>query len=95
MGHRVNLHESEELFKDAIQATAEHYLLQNIFIEKNYWLTLALYPLCKGTLRYFLNTLNLKLPENIKVVPILTHAYFKQNCTLIDFFNKNEVRIIF
>jgi len=44
MGHRVKLHEFEELFKDAIQATAEHYLLQNIFIEKDYWLTLALYP---------------------------------------------------
>ncbi len=34
MGDRVNLHESEDLFRDAIQATAEHFKLQNFFFEK-------------------------------------------------------------
>ncbi|MDD2219596.1 MAG: nucleotidyl transferase AbiEii/AbiGii toxin family protein [Desulfoplanes sp.] len=46
----MNLHESEELFKDAIQATAEHFNLQNIFIEKDYWLTLALYRISQTSL---------------------------------------------
>ncbi|WP_031480463.1 nucleotidyl transferase AbiEii/AbiGii toxin family protein [Maridesulfovibrio frigidus] len=46
----MKLHESEELFKDAIQATAEHLRLQNIFIEKDYWLTLALYRIAQTDL---------------------------------------------
>ena len=46
----MNLHESEELFRDAIQATTEHFNLQNIFIEKDYWLTLALYRISQTSL---------------------------------------------
>ncbi|MGX9366503.1 nucleotidyl transferase AbiEii/AbiGii toxin family protein [Desulfoplanes sp. PS50] len=46
----MKLHESKELFKDAIQATADHFNLQNIFIEKDYWLTLALYRLSQTSL---------------------------------------------
>ncbi|WP_419780307.1 nucleotidyl transferase AbiEii/AbiGii toxin family protein [Maridesulfovibrio sp.] len=46
----MKLHESEELFEDAIQATAEHLRLQNIFIEKDYWLTLALYRIAQTDL---------------------------------------------
>jgi predicted nucleotidyltransferase component of viral defense system len=46
----MKLHESKELIKDAIQATADHFNLQNIFIEKDYWLTLPLYRLSQTSL---------------------------------------------
>ncbi len=46
----MKLHESKEFFEDAIQATAEHLRLQNIFIEKDYWLTLALYRIAQTDL---------------------------------------------
>lgn len=36
------LHENIELYKDAVRATAEHMSLPEIFIEKDYWLTVAL-----------------------------------------------------
>lgn len=46
----MRLHESKEIFRDAIQATAEHLRLQSLFIEKDYWLTLALYRIAQTDL---------------------------------------------
>lgn len=48
MGNIVNLHQNNNLFKDAIQATSNYHNLPNIFIEKDYWLTLALYRISKS-----------------------------------------------
>jgi hypothetical protein len=39
----MNLHENQELFKQAIRATADRKNLLEIYIEKDYWVTLALH----------------------------------------------------
>ena len=39
----MKLHENEELFRDAITATAQQINLPEIYIEKDYWVTLALH----------------------------------------------------
>ena len=36
----MNLHENKELFKDAINATSQFKGIQEIYIEKDYWITL-------------------------------------------------------
>ncbi len=41
----MNLHENKELFKDAIIATAQLKGVAEIYIEKDYWVTLALYSI--------------------------------------------------
>ncbi|MEA3496910.1 MAG: nucleotidyl transferase AbiEii/AbiGii toxin family protein [Bacteroidota bacterium] len=41
----MNLHENKELFKDAIIATAQLKGIAEIYIEKDYWVTLALYSI--------------------------------------------------
>lgn len=47
----MNLHENEEDFKDAIQATAEKLEIRDIFIEKDYWVTFVLKELSKSDLK--------------------------------------------
>ena len=39
----MNLHENKELFKDAIIATSQLKSIAEIYVEKDYWVTLALY----------------------------------------------------
>ena len=39
----MNLHENIELYKDAITATAQQMGIPEIYVEKDYWVTLALY----------------------------------------------------
>ena len=39
----MKLHENEQLFKQAVTATAEMMSIPEIFIEKDYWVTYALY----------------------------------------------------
>ena len=39
----MNLHEDQKLFEQAIRATAEYKGLREIYIEKDYWVTFALY----------------------------------------------------
>ncbi len=41
----MNLHENKELFKDAIIATSQLKGIPEIYIEKDYWVTLALYAI--------------------------------------------------
>ena len=41
----MRLHENKELFKDAITATAQLKKLREIYVEKDYWVTLALYTI--------------------------------------------------
>ena len=38
----MNLHENRELFKNAIIATAQYKNIREIYVEKDYWVTLAL-----------------------------------------------------
>ncbi len=41
----MNLHENKELFKDAIIATSQLKGIPEIYIEKDYWITFALYAI--------------------------------------------------
>lgn len=41
----MNLHENEELFRQAIQFTAQDIGIPEIFIEKDYWVTFALFTI--------------------------------------------------
>ena len=41
----MKLHENEELFRQAIQFTAQEMNIPDIFIEKDYWVTFALYTI--------------------------------------------------
>jgi len=44
----MNLHENKKLFNEAVRSTAEYMGLQEIFIEKDYWVTLALKAILKS-----------------------------------------------
>ena len=41
----MNLHSNKTLFENIIRATSEKYKINPIFIEKDYWITKALYHL--------------------------------------------------
>lgn len=41
----MNLHNNKELLQDAILATAEHLEMREIYVEKDYWVTLALHEI--------------------------------------------------
>ncbi len=41
----MNLHRNKELFQDAILATAEYTGLREIYVEKDYWVSVALYSI--------------------------------------------------
>lgn len=42
MEHSMRLHENEQLFRQAISATADKLGIDVIFVEKDYWVTYAL-----------------------------------------------------
>ena len=44
----MTLHDNKTLFKEAVLATATHKSLPDIYIEKDYWVTLALYTIFKS-----------------------------------------------
>lgn len=44
----MKLHENREVFRQAIQATAQEIGIPEIFIEKDYWVTFALYTVFKS-----------------------------------------------
>lgn len=35
----MKLHEDQKLFRDAVRATSQHRNIQEIYIEKDYWVT--------------------------------------------------------
>ena len=41
----MNLHENNKLFKQAVQITAQQMGILDIYVEKDYWVTLALYTI--------------------------------------------------
>jgi predicted nucleotidyltransferase component of viral defense system len=41
----MNLHSNKELLQDAILATAEYLEMRDIYVEKDYWVTVALYEI--------------------------------------------------
>jgi predicted nucleotidyltransferase component of viral defense system len=41
----MNLHTNQQLFKDAVIATAQRFNIPEIYIEKDYWVTVALYSI--------------------------------------------------
>jgi predicted nucleotidyltransferase component of viral defense system len=41
----MNLHNNKELLQDAILATAEYLEMRDIYVEKDYWVTVALYEI--------------------------------------------------
>lgn len=42
----MNLHNDQKLFRQAIRATAQAIGMSELYIEKDYWLTFALYTIC-------------------------------------------------
>ncbi|WP_421828342.1 nucleotidyl transferase AbiEii/AbiGii toxin family protein [Larkinella sp.] len=46
----MKLHEDQELFADAVTITAQHMNLPQIYVEKDYWVTLALQRIFTGPL---------------------------------------------
>ncbi|MCF0061329.1 nucleotidyl transferase AbiEii/AbiGii toxin family protein [Dyadobacter sp. LJ419] len=46
----MRLHEDRELFKDAVSITAEYKGLPEIYVEKDYWITLVLQRIFQGPL---------------------------------------------
>jgi predicted nucleotidyltransferase component of viral defense system len=45
MEHNMRLHEDKDVFSDAIAATAQYKKLRQIYIEKDYWVTVALHSI--------------------------------------------------
>jgi hypothetical protein len=41
----VNLYQNRELFQDAVLAAAQYLNIPEIYIEKDYWVTVALYEI--------------------------------------------------
>lgn len=41
----MKLHENKELFQDAVTATYQQKGIPEIYVEKDYWVTLALYAI--------------------------------------------------
>ena len=41
----MNLHANKSLFEDAVIATAQQFDISEIYIEKDYWVTAALYAI--------------------------------------------------
>jgi len=44
----MRLHENKELFQDAVIATSQQKGIREIYIEKDYWVTFALYNIFKN-----------------------------------------------
>ncbi|HEY4196439.1 MAG TPA: nucleotidyl transferase AbiEii/AbiGii toxin family protein, partial [Mucilaginibacter sp.] len=44
----MHLHENSELFRDAVLAAAQQFGIQEIYIEKDYWVTIALETIFKS-----------------------------------------------
>jgi hypothetical protein len=49
MADHMNLHQNKEVFQDAITATAQAMDIREIFIQKDYWVTLVLYRLAHSS----------------------------------------------
>ena len=44
----MKLHENKELFQDAVIATAQQKGIREIYVEKDYWVTFALFNIFKN-----------------------------------------------
>jgi len=49
----MKLHENKELFKDAITATSQFKGIPEIYVEKDYWVTLALFTIFGSNVKDF------------------------------------------
>ena len=50
MEYKMNLHSNLDLFNQAITLTGEYKKLPAIYIEKDYWITLALYSIFSSSI---------------------------------------------
>ena len=41
----MNLHNNKDLLQDAVLATADYLAMREIYVEKDYWVTVALYEI--------------------------------------------------
>ncbi|MBL7893618.1 MAG: nucleotidyl transferase AbiEii/AbiGii toxin family protein [Bacteroidia bacterium] len=46
----MKIHQNKQLFEDAVRAAAQRFNIQEIYIEKDYWVTLALYEIFHSTI---------------------------------------------
>ena len=44
----MKLHQNKELFKDAVIATAQQMGIREIYVEKDYWVTYALFNIFRN-----------------------------------------------
>lgn len=49
----MNLHKNKELFKDAIIVTAQLKNIPEIYVDKDYWVTFALYSIFNNDIGKF------------------------------------------
>lgn len=49
----MKLHENQDLFADAVSITAQRITLPELYVEKDYWVTLALHRIFTGPLAHF------------------------------------------
>ena len=42
---RMNLHENQELFREAVPAASQRFKIPEVYIEKDYWVTWVLYEI--------------------------------------------------
>ncbi len=48
MEYPMNLHTNTKLFSETIRATAQHTGIREVFVEKDYWITLVLFQLANS-----------------------------------------------
>lgn len=46
--YKMRLHENTELFQDAVVATSQQLGINEIYVEKDYWVTFALFNIFKN-----------------------------------------------
>ena len=48
MENIVTLHENKDAFRDAIRVASDHLEIRDVFVEKDYWVTLVLKRLSRS-----------------------------------------------
>ncbi|MEA4975299.1 MAG: hypothetical protein VB046_06140 [Paludibacter sp.] len=80
----MRLHENKELFRDAVIATAQQKDIREIYVEKDYWVTYALYHIFKNQIGS--ETINTFFHSDEFEIMLLRVA----NDDIVSFKNNNE-----
>ena len=58
----MKLHENQELFRDAVIATAQQKGIREIYVEKDYWVTYALFHIFKSEISRYSGDMHPAIP---------------------------------